>query len=1090
MAGGLNRRQFFALAAAGLGWPGGRAGFAETIPIVYRKPDPLAPERALIDPAAGGFALEAAAARIEEALRSMQGEGRDVQFYSLADGLVRYEIRSGAEYVTGVGRVRWEGERVAGFEPVEETRAHSERPWFAEITGHLFGVSESFRSQLCRGVPYWRARLDTASGIDVYGNNGVAVGDIDSDGWDEIYVCQPGGLPNRLYRRGKDGRFEDITDAAGVGVLDDTASALFLDLRNSGRQDLVVLTTSGPLLFLNEGGSRFRYAPDAFRFATPPSGTFTGMAAADYDRDGFVDLYLCTYIYFQGEEQYRYPVPYHDARNGPPNFLFRNRLNEGYFDDVTAATGLSENNNRYSFAPAWCDYDGDGWPDLYVANDFGRNNLYRNEGGHFRDVAEEAGVVDVGPGMSSAWFDYDGDGRPDLYVANMWTAPGQRVGADSKFAPVTRDGLREEYRRHAKGNSLYRNRGDGGFAETGAREGVEMGRWAWSADGVDFDNDGVPEIYVTCGMLTGDKGPDLNSYFWRRTVAESPARAEQSPGYERGWNSINQWIREGYSWSGDERNVFYVRREGRYRDYSGVSGIDVAGDSRAFAVTDLDGDGALDLIVKTRLGPQLRVFQNQAAGGRHSIGLLLRGVRSNQDAIGAKVEVTHEGGTVTRWVSAGSGYLSQHTKQVIVGLGESRRAERVRIVWPSGEVQEIRQLAAGFRYRITEGKDEIERVAFASARRLDAKTLPGDDRPGLADTWLLEPLPSPVTLEGSGPRVVRLTSEALKNAPAEMTSAWAIFRRYLFDYRADLELPLAFLVDERGLIHKIYGGVPGAEAERADVTLLRRRDREALALPFRGEYHHPPGRNLYRFAAAFLGAGYARAALPYLDELLARSPGNPKALLAAGQIQLDLGNVAEARQHLERAIALNPKQAEAHNALGGVHMSEARYREAAEAFGRALELQPKAAYAMANLAQAEARLGNAARAEELFQAALAADPDDADAANQLGLLLARQGRNDEARRSFQQALTIRKDHSGAINNLGVLYMKLGQRNDALAAFLYGTRVNPDDETICLNLARLYVQSGERARARAVLEEFVTRRPGSETVRRALRELDQ
>ncbi len=196
-------------------------------------------------------------------------------------------------------------------------------------------------------------------------------------------------------------------------------------------------------------------------------------------------------------------MPYHDAQNGPPNYLFHNRLTldgEGFFEDVTNSTGLNENNNRYSFAPAWCDYNADGWPDLYVANDFGRKNLYKNEGGHFRDVALAAGVEDMGPGMSAAWFDYDGDGRPDLYVSNMWTAPGQRLVADSNFSPVAKDGLAEAYRRHTKGNSLYRNRGDGTFEETGSQEKVEMGRWAWSSDGFDFDNDGTPEIYIACGM--------------------------------------------------------------------------------------------------------------------------------------------------------------------------------------------------------------------------------------------------------------------------------------------------------------------------------------------------------------------------------------------------------------------------------------------------------------------------------------------------------------------------------------------------------------------------------------------------------------
>src|SRR5260370_16386500 len=120
-----------------------------------------------------------------------------------------------------------------------------------------------------------------------------------------------------------------------------------------------------------------RLKPYAYRFSQPQRGTFTGAALADYDRDGRLDVYFCLYLYYQGLDQYRFPVPYHDARNGPPNFLFHNN-GDRTFGDVTASTGLDRNNNRYSFACGWCDYNNDAWPDLYVANDFGRKNLHRN----------------------------------------------------------------------------------------------------------------------------------------------------------------------------------------------------------------------------------------------------------------------------------------------------------------------------------------------------------------------------------------------------------------------------------------------------------------------------------------------------------------------------------------------------------------------------------------------------------------------------------------------------------------------------------------------------------------------------------------
>ena len=292
----------------------------------------------------------------------------------------------------------------------EQVVTSAQEPYFRDVTGHVFGAVESFREQLIPGNPYWRARLDSACGIDVYGNQGIAVADIDNDGVDEIYVCQPGGLPNRLYKIRADGTAEDITERSGLGVLDETTCALFADFRNAGRQDAVVLRSSGPLYFVNQGDGTFVEQRDAFAFKTTPQGSFTGMAAADFDRDGRLDLYLCCYIYFQSEDQYQYPAPYQDARNGPPNFLFRNRAAglRCSFEDVTARDRASnENNDRFSFAPAWCDFDGDGWPDLYVANDFGRGNLYRNRNGHFRDEAAKAGLDGAGPGMSAAWFDYE-----------------------------------------------------------------------------------------------------------------------------------------------------------------------------------------------------------------------------------------------------------------------------------------------------------------------------------------------------------------------------------------------------------------------------------------------------------------------------------------------------------------------------------------------------------------------------------------------------------------------------------------------------------------------------------------------------------
>ncbi|HTA59995.1 MAG TPA: VCBS repeat-containing protein, partial [Candidatus Baltobacteraceae bacterium] len=166
--------------------------------------------------------------------------------------------------------------RLHSWRNVEETRSRSQVPAFEDIATKVFASCPSFGAQFVPGVDTWRTVMDGASGIDIYGHNGVAVGDMDGDGFDDLYVCQPAGLPNRLYRNHGDGTFEDITDASGVGILDNTACALFADIDNDGRQDLIVVRASGPLLFLNAGGGKFRLRPDAFHFASPPQGTFTG----------------------------------------------------------------------------------------------------------------------------------------------------------------------------------------------------------------------------------------------------------------------------------------------------------------------------------------------------------------------------------------------------------------------------------------------------------------------------------------------------------------------------------------------------------------------------------------------------------------------------------------------------------------------------------------------------------------------------------------------------------------------------------------------------------------------------------------------
>ena len=356
---------------------------------------------------------------------------------------IRYDLLgqhgdTGLEERIGYWLTEWTYDDAGGWRAfrwtaTEETLSRAPLPIFLDVTQQALGQTESYRNQMLHGMDYWRTVLDGATGMDVYGNTGLAAGDFDNDGRDDLYICQPPGLPNRLYRNRGDGTFEDVTEAAGVGVLDRTASALFADFENRGLQDLLVVCATGPLLFVNQGNGKFKHKRDAFRFVNAPEGAFTHAAAADYDRDGRLDIYFCLYNYYLGLDQYHYPVPYFDARNGPPNFLFHNEGN-GVFQDRTAAAGMNVDNDRYSFACCWGDYNADGWPDLYVANDFGRNNLYRNNGdGTFATVSGEAHVEEAGAGMSACWLDFDNDGKQDIYAAGMWVAACMRVFGQAPF---------------------------------------------------------------------------------------------------------------------------------------------------------------------------------------------------------------------------------------------------------------------------------------------------------------------------------------------------------------------------------------------------------------------------------------------------------------------------------------------------------------------------------------------------------------------------------------------------------------------------------------------------------------------------------
>lgn len=1064
----------------------------------------------------------------------------------------------------GYWDLEWERETtgkltVRAWRAAEETHSRVAGRAFQDITAWALGGNASYNQQMLRGTEYWRTVLDAACGMDVYGNNGVACGDIDSDGFDEIYVCQPSGLPNRLYRNRGDGSFEDITEAAGVGVLDPTSSAVFADVDNTGNQDLIVVRTSGPLLFRNLGKGKFQLQPEAFRFAQPPQGSFTGAALADYDRDGRLDIYLCVYSYYEGIDQYRYPTPYYDARNGPPNFFLRNDRS-GTFRDVTSEAGLNQNNNRFSFDCGWCDYNNDGWPDLYVVNDFGRKNLYRNNGnGTFTDVAEEVGVVDVGPGMSASWFDYDNDGNQDLYVCDMWEPGGTRISMQQAFMKGEPESVRALYRRHAMGNSLFHNQGNGNFAARGGAAGVEKVGWSWSCAAWDFDHDGRSDLYVATGMISGPIRYDLQGFFWRQVVSQSPPGATQSRPYEEGWNAINELIRSDGTWDGYQRNVFFVNiGDGTFAQVSGVVGLDFADDSRAFALADLDHDGSLEVVLKNRTGPQLRILRNVMEGRGDSICFRLRGHQSNRDAIGAIISLESAAGRQVKFLQAGSGFFSQHSKELLFGLGQHQDTVQATVRWPSGLVQTFVDLPANHRIQLEEGARQFHAEPFAPAIAIPKSALveqKAEAPPACCETWLLDPLPAPeMTLHdfegrpytlssfrgrhvllnfwdtrtpfcqpelgqfqrrystwlGLGLQLLAVNVNAVSEAETvrdfarkmgltfpvllaseDTLNICNLLYRYLFDRHRNLGVPTSFLVDEKGLIIKVYQGPlkPTNLEEALSRIPQNQKERESQALPFpgkfyAGEFHRFP----FAYGVAFSRAGYNDEAIAWFQQVVNKYPEYAAAHYNLGTIYLNKGLLPQAKEHLRRATELRPMDASAWNNRGMVAALEGHTEEAVKCFQEAIRHNSQHVIALENLGKLYHDNGRFKEAEETFERALSTDPQNPDVNYDLGMLFAQQDDTERARVYLQKAIELRPIYPDALNNLGVLNIRTGKLPDAQAVLEECIRVAPNFDVAYLNLAKVYVAMGKSEKARGALRKLLEISPGNQAAHQALQEL--
>jgi VCBS repeat protein len=342
----------------------------------------------------------------------------------------------------------------------------------------------------------------------VFNSSGSAVGDIDGDGFEDIVLASASHLT--VYHNNRNGTFTDVTARSGLpSPFPSVATGVVLfDYDNDGYPDLYVAAiTGGDRLFHNIGGGTFADVTTAA--GIKPNGWSSMPTVADYDRDGFLDIYVVR----MGDHEHTPPAPNYEARNAFPNILYHNN-GDGTFTDVTRRAGVGD--TGWGLAGAWADYDEDGWPDLYVVNEFGTNTLYRNNGnGTFTDVTQRSGTADRGAGMGVAWGDYDNDGHLDLFVSEMhansrWLLFHPSfpepipwyLKALGWFTPEVRRRVLQYTDEMTRGSTLFHNNGDGTFTDVTDHVGVRDAQWGWGAEFVDYNNDGWLDLYSVNGFVS------------------------------------------------------------------------------------------------------------------------------------------------------------------------------------------------------------------------------------------------------------------------------------------------------------------------------------------------------------------------------------------------------------------------------------------------------------------------------------------------------------------------------------------------------------------------------------------------------------
>ena len=493
--------------------------------------------------------------------------------------------------------------------------------------------------------------------------SGCAFLDYDSDGYPDILLVNSMDWPGhkrirsalKLYKNNRNGTFSDVTRAAGLDIEVYGMGVAVGDYNNDGFPDILITCVGQNHLFLNTGKG-------TFRDVTKSSGLGSRMAFStsalwiDYDRDGHLDLFVCNYVNWSPEHDVfcrldgknkSYCTP--EAYRGETCWLFHNR-GDGTFEDTTAASGIFDTSSK-SLGVAMLDFDQDGWPDLFVANDTQPNKLYRNlRNGKFKDAAVEAGLAFSGDGKARAGMgvdvgDFENSGRPGIAITNF---DNEMVG-------------------------LYRSPSAGQFDDVSLAAGVggpSKTTLGFGCGFADLDLDGRLDLVIANGHID-----------------DTVRNIRGNVGYAQ------------------PPHLFLNLGNGKFQDVVNTNGGDFAAPrvGRGLAFADFDRDGDVDLLLTTNNGPAY-LFRNDLHSGSRALRLHLAGIKSNRDAIGAVVRIYHGGETQMRTVRGGSSYLSQSELPLTFGVGKSDRIARLAVEWPSGTTQEFKNVSTAKAYELHENE--------------------------------------------------------------------------------------------------------------------------------------------------------------------------------------------------------------------------------------------------------------------------------------------------------------------------------------------------------------------------------------------------